>query len=98
MKQILVIFSFLMAINFVASTYYGSMLLTAEELVETNPLQEILEKHVDEKSDFILSAFRFIPSVIEKEKSFYSSKNSAHFSTYEQDILLPPPNFFWFSS
>lgn len=87
-----------MAINFVASTYYGSMLLTAEELVETNPLQEVLEKHVDEKSDFMLSAFRFIPQVIEKEESFYYNKNSANFSTYEQDILLPPPDFFRFSS
>jgi hypothetical protein len=87
-----------MAINFVASTYYGSMLLTAEELVETNPLQEVLEKHVDEKSDFMLSAFRFIPPVIEKEESFYNSKNSANFSIYEQDILLPPPDFFRFSS
>lgn len=87
-----------MALNLVACTYYGGMLITAEELVETNSLQEILEKHVDEKSDFLLSAFRFIPPIIEKEESFYYSKNSENFSSYEQDILLPPPDFLRFSS
>lgn len=87
-----------MALNLMACSFYGSMLVTAEELTETNPLQEIFEKHVDEKSDFMLSTFRFIPPVIEKEESFYLSKNSANFSTYEQDILLPPPDFFRFSS
>ncbi len=87
-----------MALNIVACTYYGGMMVNAEELVETNPLQEVLEKHVDEKSDFMLSAFRFTPPVIEKEESFYYNKNSANFSTYEQDILLPPPDFSRFSS
>lgn len=72
--------------------------MNAEELVETNPLQEVLEKHMDEKSDFLLSSFRFIPPVIEKEESFHYSKNSANFSNYEQDILLPPPDFSRFSS
>lgn len=98
MKQILVVFSFLMAINFVACTYYSSILVTAEELVETNPIQELLEKHVDEKSDFLLPSFRFISPLIEKEENIYNWKNSESFSNYEQDILLPPPDFFRFSS
>ncbi len=68
-----------MAINIVACTYYGGMMVNAEELVETNPLQEVLEIHVDEKSDFMLSAFRFIPMVIEKEESFYNSETSVNF-------------------
>ncbi len=98
MKRIIVILSFLMAINFVACTFYSPMLLAAEELVEINPLQEILEKHVDEKSDFLLPSFRFNSLLIEKEENIYNWKNSESFSNYEQDILLPPPDFFRFSS
>lgn len=86
-----------MAVNLVFTTYYGLMLNGAEELVEKSPFQEILEKHVDEKSDFLITSFRFLSPLIEKEESFYNRKNSDCFSTYEQKILLPPPDFFRYS-
>lgn len=81
-----------------AGTYYGVILVNAEELVETHPLKDILEKQVDEKSDFLISSFRFPSLLIEKEESFYCRRNSEIFSSYEQVILLPPPDFSRFSS
>lgn len=98
MKNILILLSFLMALNFVASTYYGSMVLNSEELAETNPLQEILEKHVEKYSDFILPSFRFISTSIEIEKIVFNRNRQNIFSSYEQVILVPPPDFLRYSA
>lgn len=87
-----------MALNFVASTYYAPMILSSEELVETNPLQEILEKYADKKSDFLVTIFRIFPFLFVQEEVEYNWNNSDHFSSYEQDILLPPPDSLRFSS
>lgn len=98
MKRILILLSFLMAINLVFCTYYGGMLKNAEVLVENSQLLEILENHSEKKSDFLITSFRFLSPIIEMEEISYNSDNSENFSNYEQDILLPPPDFFRFSS
>lgn len=87
-----------MALNFVASTYYGSMVLNSEELVETNSLQKILEKHVEKYSDFILPSFRFISTLIEIDEIVFNKNRQKNFSNYEQVILVPPPDFLRYSS
>jgi hypothetical protein len=86
-----------MAINLIACTYYAPMLLTAEELVETNPLQEIQEKEMTKKIDFVIPAFKFLTQVFKIQGQVYFWGNSASFSIYEQEILLPPPDFSRFS-
>jgi hypothetical protein len=97
-KQIFIVISFLIAINFVVGACYGSIRLTAEELIETNSLQEMLEKVVDEKGYFVLPSFRLISPLIEKEEIVYSQNNSGIFSSYEQVLLLLPPDFLRSSS
>lgn len=87
-----------MALNFVACTYYGSMVLNSEELVETNPLQELLEKHVEKKSDFILPSFRFVSLLMENVEIPHTNNRPKNFSSYEQVILVPPPDFLRYSS
>jgi len=82
-----------MAINFVASTYYGTILLTLEELVETNSLQEMFEEDLDTKSYFLLPSFWLISPLNEKDEILFIWNNSGIFSSYEQIILIPPPNF-----
>lgn len=93
MKHSIVVLSIVMAINFLACAYYAPMLLTAEELVETNPLQEIQEKELTDKINFIIPAFKFSTLIFEIENQVHFWENSASFSNYEQDILLPPPDF-----
>ncbi len=98
MSRILILVSFLMAIHLVACTYLSGMLVVSEELVENSPIQEILENHEDNKSVYMLSNFHFQSPIFEYQMTFYLRKNSGNFSSYEQDILLPPPDFFQFSS
>ncbi len=94
MKKILIFFSFLMAINLVACTYYGLIQLSAEELVENAPLQEILEKETSKKSEYMLSSFSLEHPVLVIRGTFYFDKKSHGFSSYVQKIHVPPPNFF----
>lgn len=98
MSKILILVSFLMAINLVASTYHNGKLVVSEELIENSPLQEILENPDDNKSVYTLSYFHFQSPIFENQVTFYFRKNSGNFSRYEQDILIPPPDFFRFSS
>lgn len=93
MNRFVIVLSFLMAFNLIACTYYAPMLLKVEELVETNPLQEIQEKELTDKINFIIPAFKFSTLIFEIENQVYFWENSASFSNYEQDILLPPPDF-----
>jgi hypothetical protein len=87
-----------MAINLIACSYYAPMFLKVEELVETNPLQEIQEKELTDKINFVIPAFKFSTLIFEIENQVHFWENSASFSSYEQDILLPPPDFSSFSS
>ncbi|HSF53162.1 MAG TPA: hypothetical protein VLA71_05395 [Algoriphagus sp.] len=86
-----------MAINLIACTYYGQIQLSAEELVETNPLQELLEKEVKMFHDYMLPAFSLKPPFLKIDSTFYFTKNSNGFSSYVQEIHVPPPNFQFFS-
>jgi hypothetical protein len=86
-----------MAINFLACAYYAPMMLTAEELVENNPVQEIQEKEMTKKINFVISTFKFLTLIFEIENQVYFWENTASFSSFEQDILLPPPDFSRFS-
>ncbi|MDF2157251.1 hypothetical protein [Algoriphagus sp. CAU 1675] len=81
-----------MAVNLVSCTYYGLIQLNAEELVETNPLQEILEDHSSNKSYYVLSFSFFQPLGIESQESKYFGRDAELFSTYTQEIHVPPPN------
>lgn len=94
MKKILILLSFLIAANLVFTTYYGLLVNNAEELVENSSLQEILENHSEKKSEFLLTSFRFSSPFIEKEEKNYDLNYTENLSSYEQDILLPPPDFF----
>jgi len=94
-SKILILVSFLMAINLVVSTYYSDELVVSEELVENGP---ILENPDDKKSVYTLSYFHFQSLIFENQVTFYFRKNSGNFSSYEQDILITPPDFFRFSS
>ncbi len=92
MRRILIILSFMMAVNLVSCTYYGLIQLNAEELVETNPFQEILEDHSENKNFYLLSFSFFQPLVIESQESHYFGRDTKLFSTYILDIHVPPPN------
>lgn len=94
LKKILILLSFLIAANLVLTTYYGLLVNNAEELVENSSLQEILENHSEKKSEFLLTSFRFSSPFIEKEEKNYDLNYTENLSSYEQDILLPPPDFF----
>lgn len=95
--RFILIFNFLLAINLIACSYYAPMFLTAEELVETNPLQEIQENEMTKKIDFVIPGFKFLTQVFMIQGQVYFGENSAIFSIYEQKILLPPPDFSRFS-
>lgn len=82
-----------MAINLVACTYYGQIQLSAEELVENNLLQEILEKEVKMFHEYTLSAFSLEHPFLKIDRTFYLTQNSNGFSSYVQEIHVPPPNF-----
>ena len=97
MKYSIVVLSIVMAINFLACAYYAPMLLTVEELVENNPVQEIQEKEMTKKIDFVIPAFKFLTQGFKIQGKVYFWENSAIFSSFEQDILLPPPDFLRFS-
>ncbi|OOG73071.1 hypothetical protein [Algoriphagus sp. A40] len=86
-----------MAINLIACTYYGQIQLTAEELVETNPLQELLEKEVKMFNEYMLPAFSLEHPFLKIDSTFYFTQNSNGFSSYVQEIHVPPPNFQFFS-
>ena len=86
-----------MAINLIACTYYAPLLLMAQELVEAEPLQEIEEKDMTKKIDFVIPFFRFLTQGFKIPVQVYFCENSAIFSVYEQEIPLPPPDFSRFS-
>ena len=86
-----------MAVNLIACTDYAPLLLMAQELVETEPLQEIEEKDMTKKIDFVIPAFRFLTQGFKIQVQVYFCENSAIFSVYEQEIPLPPPDFSRFS-
>lgn len=81
-----------MAINLVACTCCGFIQLNAEELVENNPLQELLEKEVKMNNDYILPTFSLQRPFLKIVGTFYFNKNSKGFSNYVQEIHVPPPN------
>ena len=86
-----------MAINLIACTYYAPLLLMAQELVEAEPLQEIEEKDMTKKIDFVIPFFRFLTQGFKIPVQVYFCENSAIFSVYDQEIPLPPPDFSRFS-
>jgi len=77
----------------IACTYYAPLLLMAQELVEAEPLQEIEEKDMTKKIDFVIPFFRFLTQGFKIPVQVYFCENSAIFSVYEQEIPLPPPDF-----
>lgn len=83
-----------MAIHLVACTSYSLVLLNAEEQVENIGMQQLLEEEVLKKSDFIRSSFTLQNPFIDQISSFYINENSGGFSSYVQEIHVPPPNFF----
>ncbi|GAA0879846.1 hypothetical protein GCM10009119_28150 [Algoriphagus jejuensis] len=83
-----------MAIHLVACTSYSLILLNAEEQVENVGMQQLLEEEVLKKSDFIRSAFLLQNPFREKFFTSYFNENSGGFSSYVQEIHVPPPNFF----
>ena len=97
MKHFIVVLSIVMAINFLACAYYAPMLLTAEELVENNPVQEIQEKEMTKKIDFVIPTFKFLIQFFKIRGKVYFWANSSMVSIFEQEILLPPPDFSRFS-
>ncbi|GAB3218000.1 hypothetical protein GCM10027454_03490 [Algoriphagus aestuariicola] len=83
-----------MALHLVACTYYGCIQLTAEDLVENNPIQEFLEKEVKMLHDYMIPSFSLEHPFLKADSTFYFAKNSNGFSSYVQEIHVPPPNFF----
>ena len=66
-----------MAINLIACTYYAPLLLMAQELVETDPLQEIQEEEMTKKIDFVIPFFRFLTQGFKIPVQVYFCENSA---------------------
>lgn len=83
-----------MAIHLVACTSYSVIVLNAEELVENIGMQQLLEEEVLKKGVFIRSSFTLQNPFIDQISSFYINENSGGFSSYVQEIHVPPPNFF----
>lgn len=83
-----------MAIHLVACTSYSLILLNAEEQVENINVQQLLEEEVLKKSDFVRSFFSLQNPFKERLSNFYVNENSGGFSSYVQEIHVPPPNFF----
>lgn len=93
MDRFFIIFSFFLAVNLIASSYYAPMLWIAEEVLETNSSQEYQEKELKKEIDFYLNNFKFLSLIFQNENQIFFLSDSAGFSIYEQDILIPPPDF-----
>lgn len=83
-----------MAIHLIACTSYSLIVVNAEEQVENIGMQQLLEEELIKKSDFIRSSFTLQNPFQEEFLKFYFSENSGGFSSYVQEIHVPPPNFF----
>lgn len=83
-----------MAIHLVACTSYSLFVLNAEEQVENINIQQLLEEEVLKKSDFIRPSFSLLNPFQTNILTFYFNENSDGFSSYVQEIHVPPPNFF----
>lgn len=83
-----------MAIHLIACTSYSLIMLNAEEQVENINVQQLLEEEVLKKSDFIRPPFSLQNPFHEQILIFYFNENSGGFSSYMQEIHVPPPNFF----
>lgn len=81
-----------MAIHLIACTSYRLVLLNAEEQVENINVQQMLEEEVLKKSDFVRPSFSLQNPFLEEITTFYFTENSAGFSSYVQEIHVPPPN------
>lgn len=92
-KNLLVFFSFVMAFNLIACTSYGLVQLNAEELVENITLQELLEEEMNKKNEYMRPVFSLNQPLTEELVTFYFAQNSNGFSSFVQEIHVPPPNF-----
>jgi hypothetical protein len=93
-KKLLILLSFSMAIHLIACSSYGVILLNAEEQVENINVQQLLEEEVLKKSDFVRTGYSLQNPITEQLLTFYINENSGGFSSYVQEIHVPPPNFF----
>lgn len=94
MNRFTLFFYLCLALNLIVCTSYAPYLLSAEELTEHNSSLVIEEEELKTEIDFVLKNFKFLSLIFQKESQLYFLSDAAGFSIYEQDILIPPPDFF----
>lgn len=94
MNRFLIIFSFFLSINLIALPYYAPLFLEIGEVMETEASEEFQEKEVKKEIDFYSSNFKFLSLIFQKENQIFFSSAFSCVSNYEQDISIPPPDFF----
>jgi len=97
-KVLLVIASFVLSAHLLMVTSYNLIQLSAEELVEKSPFEELKEKELNSLMNFI---FQQSPEVsMELNLSMVNSlfHLSLHYFGVEREIPIPPPDFGYFFS
>lgn len=92
MKQILILLSFLMAVHLVACCSYGLVQLSAEELVEKNSGQEILEKELPSEYALSINLFQFRSTNSDTNAPIPEGLECEHFSSFITEVQPPPPD------
>jgi hypothetical protein len=93
-KKLIILLSFAMAVHLIACSSYGVIFLNAEEQVENVSVQQLLEEEILKKGHLVRPNFSIQNPIAALYYTFYINENSGAFSSYVQEIHVPPPNFF----
>ncbi|MFL0685639.1 hypothetical protein CLV31_10323 [Algoriphagus aquaeductus] len=91
-RNLVVIFSLLMALHLVAGSFYGFIQPAAEELVEKNPLQEQLEKDLEKKVDYYIHLYSFRALDKKEAQLVHQAHWDEEFFGFVREVPPPPPD------